>query len=170
MNDDLIGQVFHKIEREKALINGANAMRQSSNPQVQQSLDAQIREARKNIGYLEERMRELQMRRMGQGPEDTGDGRPMPPDHRTQPSHQQAQRNGPSYPKQGVDPYSLEQAGYGAPPGPGGYMDQLGAGTGVMPPRPPFGPSAPGTAVPKARPNYSKLGEPSAGGGEGRKD
>jgi hypothetical protein len=62
-NDDgLINQVYQKIEREKVLINAARAMRQSSNPQVQQSLDAQIKEGHKNIGYLEERLKELRMR------------------------------------------------------------------------------------------------------------
>ena len=48
MNDDeRINQVYRKIEREKVLINAATAMRQSSNPQVQASLDSQIRESKK---------------------------------------------------------------------------------------------------------------------------
>lgn len=164
MNDgDLIGQVYHKIEREKALINAANAMRQSSNPQVQHSLDAQIREGRKNIGYLEERMRELQMRRMGQGMENmtvgsSGNGSPMPLAHGSQGAPPQNPRSHiASSQQQARGGYMQDQGGYGDP-GSGGYRDQMGSDTGIMPPRPPFSPSAPGSAMPKARPNYSKLG------------
>ena len=162
-DDDLIGQVLHKIEREKALINAANAMRQSSNPQVQQSLDAQIREGRKNIGYLEERMRELQMRRIGQGVEgmsmgSSNNGKPLPPVHGGSALLSQDLRSNPaSLQIQGRGGYAQDQGVYGDP-GPGGYMDQLSAGQGMMPPRPPFGPSAPDSKMPKSRPNYSKLG------------
>ena len=166
MNDDnLIGQVYHKIEREKALINAANAMRQSSNPQVQSSLDAQIREGRKNIEYLEGRLRELKMRRVGQSMEGMSlgpnSGGPPPPSHGGYPP-QQDPRNHPygasgGSRQQGRGGYGGDQGGYGDPPD-GGYMEQLGAGQGMMPPRPPYGPTAPGLAVPKARPNYSKLG------------
>ena len=164
-DDDLIGQVFHKIEREKALINAANAMRQSSNPQVQSSLDAQIREGRKNISYLEERMRELQIRQMGQGGDGmpTGAGNagsgPMPPAHGNPALQLQDPRgNMASGPNQSRGGYPPEKGGYGDT-GQGGYMDQLGAGQGVMPSKPPYGPSAPGSAIPKVRPNYSKLGK-----------
>ena len=163
-DDDLIGQVYHKIEREKALINAANAMRQSSNPQVQQSLDAQIREGRKNIGYLEERMRELQMRRIGQGVEGmsmgpSNNGKPLPPVHGNPALQNQDPRSNLALAQnKGRGGYVQDQGGYGDP-GQGGYMDQLGAGQGVMPPRPPFGPSAPDSTMPKARPNYSKLGK-----------
>ncbi|MCJ1358336.1 MAG: Serine/threonine kinase [Icmadophila ericetorum] len=138
-NEDLIKQVAHKIEREKALINAANAMRQSSNPQVQQSLDAQIREGRKNIDYLEERMRELRMRR------DQSSEGPRPPAHGTSRDPRAQQGRG-----------GYDQGGYGDP-GPGGYQDQMVGGSGVMPPRAPFSPTAPNSAMPKARPNYSKL-------------
>ena len=166
MNDDgLLNQVYHKIEREKALINAANAMRQSSNPQVQQSLDAQIKEGRKNISYLEERLRELQMRRNTQGLEgmtiSNNNGGLPPPAH----DYAAAQiRNNQSYGaptpprKDGRGGYMANQGGYGDPP-PGGYMDALGAGQGMMPPRAPFSPPAPGSTIPKARPNYSKLGK-----------
>src|SRR5437763_1223810 len=65
MEDDLISSVYRKIEREKVLITAARSMRQSTdNASVQQSLDSNIRESQKNIGYLEDRMRELQSRRM----------------------------------------------------------------------------------------------------------
>ena len=65
--DELIASVAHKIEREKALITAASNMRQSTdNPLVQQRVDANIRDGRKNIAYLEEKMRELQIRHMQQ--------------------------------------------------------------------------------------------------------
>lgn len=59
--------VYRKIEREKVLINGARAMRQSTdNAAVQQRLDNQIRESQRNLSYLEEKYRELQNRVMMQ--------------------------------------------------------------------------------------------------------
>lgn len=167
-DDAIMDQVHRKIDREKVLINAAIAMRQSSNPQVQQSLDAQIKEGRKNIGYLEERLKELEMRRMGQGMENlsvgsSSNGGPPPPMH----GNQQNPRNnsfGPPNPagNQGRGGYMADQGGYGNPP-PRGYQDQLGAGTGMRPPRAPYGPQPPVGAMPKARPNYSKLGEYPAG-------
>lgn len=164
MNDDeLINQVYRKIEREKVIINAANAMRQSSNPQVQASLDSQVREARKGIDYLEERMRELQMRRMeaqgsggkgGQQPSLQGGGSPQ----RTSQSVQR--QDGPRPPpKDGGSAYvgSDEQGDYGNPEN-GGYMNDMSGGHGMMPPRAPFGPPGPGSGTPKSRPNYTKLG------------
>ena len=168
MNDEqLIDQVSRKIEREKVMINAAMAMRQSSNPQVQQSLDSQIREARKGLTYLEGKMRELQMRRMGgQGPDGPSSPRtgPVPPAHgglAPQAAGLRNQREGPPTPppKDGRSAYITDAGDYGNPGG-GGYMDDLSGGHGMMPPRAPFGPPAPGAQVPKARPNYTKLGVP----------
>lgn len=162
MNDDeLINQVYRKIEREKVLINAANAMRASSNPQVQASLDSQIREARKGIEYLESRMRELQMRRMenmGGGPS----GGPPPPAHGGLSPQQRNLRNAQTSapptppPKDGRSDYA-EQGDYGDP-GNGGYMNDMSGGSGMMPPRAPFGPPGPGSQIPRSRPNYTKLG------------
>lgn len=166
-DDDLINQVYRKIEREKVIINAANAMRQSSNPQVQQSLDSQVREARKGIGYLEERMRELQMRRLGQSansqstPSSASGGAPLPPTHGGL-SPQRGGRNAsqiapPIPPKDGGTGYTEDGGDYGDP-GAGGYMNDLSGGHGMMPPRAPFGPPAPGSAIPKTRSNLTKLG------------
>ncbi|MCJ1416003.1 Serine/threonine kinase [Xylographa parallela] len=165
-NDDLINQIYKKIERERVLINAANNMRQSSNPQVQQSLDAQIKEGRKNISYLEERLNALKMQSMGQGMESMSmgsgsNGGPLPPSHGALSPQQQSLRNNSFSPSslnqgRGRGGYPSDQGSYGGP-AQGGYMDQMGAGSGMMPPRPPYGPSAPGSSVPKARPNYSKL-------------
>jgi len=61
MADKLLQDVYRKIEREKVLINGARAMRQSTdNAAVQQRLDNQIRESQRNLSYLEGRYGELQ--------------------------------------------------------------------------------------------------------------
>ena len=172
MNDDeLMNQVYRKIEREKVIINAANAMRQSSNPQVQQSLDSQVREAQKGIHYLEERMRELQMRRKGQGANLQGMGQSheglRPPSYEGMSTHQRAilnsQKGGPHAPSQGSrSGYGADRNDYGDP-GPGGYMgqDSLSGGHGMMPPRAPFGPPAPGSAMPKVRRDYTKLGQSS---------
>ncbi|KAL8944308.1 MAG: hypothetical protein Q9216_000492 [Gyalolechia sp. 2 TL-2023] len=163
MNDDeRIDQVFRKIEREKVIINAANAMRQSSNPHVQQSLETKVREAQKNISYLEEKLRELQMRRAGQNRESSGSQGTLPPAHGGfSPQHRglsDAHRQGPPAPppKDGGSGYVGESSDYGDPPA-GGYGNVLSGGHGMMPPRAPFGPPAPGSTIPKSRPNYSKL-------------
>ncbi|KAL2039909.1 hypothetical protein N7G274_007312 [Stereocaulon virgatum] len=143
-DDDLINQVYRKIEREKVLINAANNMRQSSNPQVQQSLDSQIRESRKGIDYLEERMRELQMRRMEAQGASGSNGGPPPPAH------------GGISPQQRNARSAADTGDYGDP-GNGGYMNDISGGHGIMPPRAPFGPPGPSSTIPKARPNYTKL-------------
>ena len=60
--DEAIQNVQKKIERERVLINGANAMRaQTNNEAVRSRLDSQMREARRNLQFFEEKLRELQM-------------------------------------------------------------------------------------------------------------
>ena len=62
--------IYRKIEREKQFINSARSMRQATdNPVMQQRVDTQIRESQRNLSYLEDRMRELQMRKMNSGME-----------------------------------------------------------------------------------------------------
>ncbi|ODV89261.1 hypothetical protein CANCADRAFT_58235 [Tortispora caseinolytica NRRL Y-17796] len=62
-NDDpRIKDVLRKIEREKSLIQGAQAMRRSTNNlQVQERCDSSIRESKKNIDYLQNRLSELNL-------------------------------------------------------------------------------------------------------------
>lgn len=160
MNDDqLIEQVYRKIEREKVIINAANAMRQSSNPQVQQSLDSQVREARKGIGYLEERMKELQMRKASANVlRLSGSGAPLPPAHgaSSQRNSRHAQGGPPLPPKDGRPGYN-DGGDYGELAA-GGYVNDLSGGHGMMPPRAPFGPPPTGSGTPKPRSNYTKLG------------
>ncbi|KAE9966504.1 hypothetical protein EG328_008888 [Venturia inaequalis] len=80
MNEDEVARDIHrKIEREKALITAANAMRQSTNnPAVVSGLDTKIRDGRRNIEYLESRLNELEMKRVNAGMEgmnvDSGNG------------------------------------------------------------------------------------------------
>jgi len=129
--DELIASVYRKIEREKALIAAASNMRQSTdNPLVQQRVDINIRDGRKNIAYLEEKMRELQIRQIeqqgGGSPSQRGAGPPPPP-------------------KDGGY-YGEDDAGYAQ------------GGTGSMPSGAPFPDPRPYAPIPKARPNYTKLG------------
>lgn len=136
--DELIAQVYRKIEREKALIHAATNMKKSTdNPLVQQRVDANIRDGQKNILYLEEKMRELQMRRMGQ------DG-----------AQNNQRRSGGA--ADAPAPPPKDASGYyaGANQGDGyGY-----SGGASMPYGAPYADPRPMAPVPKARPNYSKLG------------
>ena len=62
--DRVLHDIARKIDREKVLIQGAKALRNSTpNPVVQQKCDTNIRESQKNIEYLEERLRQLQIRK-----------------------------------------------------------------------------------------------------------
>lgn len=135
-DDELMAKVYHKIEREKALIAAATNMRQSTdNPLVQQRVDANIRDGRKNIAYLEEKMRELQVRKMGR---ESG--------HQPgSPNQQRHSEGGPPPPPKDGGRYSSEM----------GYTQE---GTGPMPSGAPFHDPRPGGPIPKARPNFSKLG------------
>lgn len=130
--EELIASVLHKIEREKALITAASNMRQSTdNPLVQQRVDANIREGRKNIAYLEEKMRELEIRQR------KGAGSP-------------GQRGGPAPPPKDHSGYGGEQGEFGD------HYPQ--GGSGSMPSGAPYTDPRPYAPIPKARPNYTKLG------------
>ena len=138
---DPIRDINFKMDREKALINGAVTMlRQSENPVVKSSLETQIKEARKNMAYLQQKRDELLQRANEQNMGNMNLGVDS--------------RQG------GRSPYGAPSpsADYGAPPGGEGYSDQLNAGSGTMPSRPPFD-TGPGSTMPRARPNYSKLGK-----------
>jgi hypothetical protein len=146
--DNAIAEVYRKIEREKALINAASHMRQSTtNSTVQARVDSNIRDSRRNIGYLEEKLQELQLRKMGRDNE----GAPPPPAH----GNRGPGGNGPPPPPKDSHWYGGDRGDYGDP-GPGGYSQ---GGTGMMPPRAPYGDPRLNAPVPKARPNFSKLGK-----------
>ncbi|KAK2808302.1 hypothetical protein FQN50_004861 [Emmonsiellopsis sp. PD_5] len=148
-DDELMATVYRKIEREKALITAATNMRQSTdNPLVQQRVDANIRDSRKNIVYLEEKMRELQIRKMGR--EGGGQSPEEQPGSPTSPrGASRGYGGGPPPP-----PKDQNDRGDYGDVGPGGYSQ---GGTGAMPPRAPYGDPRPDSGVPKARPNFSKL-------------
>ncbi|KIV93870.1 hypothetical protein, variant 1 [Exophiala mesophila] len=158
--DQAIAEVFRKIEREKALINAATHMRQStSNAAVQARVDSNIKDGRRNISYLEEKLRELQIRKHGA----SNDGAPPPPAHGGQgyPSPDRNQRqyqsgSAPAPPPKDSRGYFMpDQGGYGDP-GPAGYGHP---GAGMGPPRAAYGDQRPysSSMAKAARPNFSKL-------------
>ena len=160
--DQAIAEVYRKIEREKALIAAATHMRQSTNnAAVQARVDSNIRDGRRNITYLEDKLQELQLRKRGLN-EDAG---PTPPAHGGPGYQSQLDGRGQrSYPEGGgPTPPPKDQRGYFSgesgdygDPGPGGYSQ---GATGMMPPRAPYGDPRPYSApIPRARPNFSKLG------------
>lgn len=160
-DEEALSAIYKKIEREKVFINGANAMRQQTqNEQVRSKLDTQMRESRRNIQFFEDKMRELQMRMMGQnmdnmrlgpggssgpsgqqggGPMNDGDAPPTPP------------------PKDARGNY-IESGGGDRDYGSGDPAMFSQSSGGMMPPRHPFAPPPPGSGIPKPRANYSKLG------------
>ena len=152
--DHIIQEVYKKIDREKGLINGAMAMRQqTTNHSVQQSLDSQIREGRKNIEYLEGTLRELQMRNLESRMSDASMG------------HDDPTRNGrganPRYSAPG-DPPPPPPKGLGGPPGyDSGYQNQTANGYNQMPLQEGYGqgqqPFDPGPPQ-RAKPHYNKIG------------
>lgn len=63
-DDRVIDDISRKIERERVLIQGARTLRNStSNALVQQKCDTNIHEGLKNIEYLEERLKQLRVRK-----------------------------------------------------------------------------------------------------------
>jgi hypothetical protein len=146
--DDAVTSVQKKIDRERALINAANAMRQSTNnPAVLSRLDGQIKDGHRNIEYLESKLRDLEVQRTTTGMDSMN----------LQPGGSGSRKaNNPLTPPPkdgwGGD-YVQDRSPYGAPQG---RNANPGAGDGLMPPRAPYAPPAPG--APNKRPNYSKLG------------
>ena len=141
-DDDAMANIYKKIEREKALINAANSMRQqTNNDDVRSRLDSQMREGRRNLQFFEEKLRDLQMKRIGSGVDNmsigssstaTGSGRPPSGDVRSDPSVQ-----GPPLPppKDAGDWSGGDRASYGSLP-----YSQIGGHGDLMPPRHPFPP------------------------------
>ncbi|KAI0900032.1 hypothetical protein F4806DRAFT_276407 [Annulohypoxylon nitens] len=159
MNDeDAMANIYKKIEREKALINAANSMRQqTNNDDVRSRLDSQMREGRRNLQFFEEKLRDLQMKRIGQGVDTmsigssstaTGSGRPPSGDVRSEGGQ------GPPLPppKDAGDWSGGDRASYGSLP-----YSQIGGHGDLMPPRHPFPPPGPTSSIPKPRPNFTKL-------------
>lgn len=141
--EEAIQNIYKKIEREKALMNAANAMRaQTNNEAVRSRLDSQMRDGRRNLQFFEEKLRDIQMRRVSQsvdsmtltGSADGEDGPPPPP------------------PKDAAGSWA-DQGGYGT-----AQYSQIGQHSDLMPPSHPYAPPGPNSSMPKARPNFTKLG------------
>lgn len=156
-DDEALTSIYKKIERERALLQAANQMRQQTqNESVRARLDTQMREGRRNISYLEERMQELQARKMGQGMSNMSlgsgsDSGPLSPGMRND-------RDGPPTPppkdpRGGYTEAGFDQGGYGSQ-----NYSKIGGHGDMMPPRHPYAPPAPGQGMPKSRPNFTKLG------------
>lgn len=145
--DETVANVQRKIDREKALINAANAMRQSTNnPAVLSRLDGQIRDGRRNIDYFESKLRDLEVQRTQTGIDNMS----------LQPGSSKSNNPLTPPPKDDWNGYmGQDQGGYANPQDAYG---NLSGGQGLMPPRAPYAPQGPGSQ-PK-RPNYSKLGAP----------
>lgn len=140
-----IQDIYKKIEREKNIINAAQAMRsQTTNEAVRSRLDTQLRDGRRNLQFFEEKLRDIQMRQVNQdmGNVSLGagagadDGGPPPPP-----------------PKDPSAAWGGDQGGYGT-----AQYSQGGQHGDLMPPRHPYAPPGPGAGMPKSRPNFTKLG------------
>lgn len=165
-DEDALTSVYKKIERERALLNAANQMRQQTqNELVRNRIDTQIKEGRRNIRYLEERMQELQLRThpaeyqaadAGAGGSGGGGGRVTSPGFRSDRDH------GPGGAVAGVGAGARRPAPSNKPDDYGGYgnqeFSQIGAHGDAMPSRHPYPPPGPGQGVTRTRPNYTKLG------------
>ncbi|KAH6673973.1 calcium-independent protein kinase C [Plectosphaerella plurivora] len=151
-DEDAVANIYKKIEREKALLNAANAMlAQTDNDSVRSRLNSQIRDGRRNVQFFEEKLRELQMRRVNSGMDnmslrsgdagdDDGSGPPPPPPKDS--SSWEHTRSGSSASA------SYGSAQYGKPGPQGGDL---------VPPKHPYAPPGPGSSAPKTRPNFTKL-------------
>jgi hypothetical protein len=142
-DSDALSSIYKKIERERALLSAAASMKnQTDNSSVIARIDTQIKEGKRNIAYLEERLAELSLRNQS-NPAITGlrnerNGPPTPP---------------PKDARGGYMEVGSDRGGYGTQ-----EYSQIGGHGDMMPPRHPYAPPAPGQGMPKTRPNYTKLG------------
>ncbi|KAG5977802.1 Serine/threonine kinase [Claviceps digitariae] len=138
--------IYRKIEREKNIINAAQAMRsQTTNETVRSRLETQLRDGRRNLQFFEEKLRDIQVRQAGQGVENMslGGGGASADDNSSAPV---------PLPKDSPGAWAGDQGGYGTAP-----YSQIGQHGDLMPPRHPYAPQEPGAGIPKARPNFTKL-------------
>ncbi|KAI1323030.1 hypothetical protein F5Y16DRAFT_384961 [Xylariaceae sp. FL0255] len=141
-DEEAIRNIQSKIDREKAYLNGANTMRrQTNNDDVRSRLDDKIKSARRNIEFFEEKLNQLQMKRLGQGVEGMNVG-----------SSGQGDGEGPPPPPKDSGAWPGDRASYGS-----AQYSQIGGHGDSMPSRHPYGPPGPGAAVPHPRPNFTKL-------------
>lgn len=151
--DDRIMDIYKKIEREKMLIQAASMMRlQTNNDAVQSKLDSQMREGRRNLEFFEEKLREFQMRRLGQGVENmslgsgsgsaSGSLRPLSADMRPE-------NEGPPAPPPKDASSWADTSTMASTAVPGRQSEQQSSSFSVSPANLPLS---------KSRPNFTKLG------------
>ncbi|KAI1775295.1 hypothetical protein F4818DRAFT_45886 [Hypoxylon cercidicola] len=154
-DDDAMANIYKKIEREKALINAANSMRQqTNNDDVRSRLDSQMREGRRNLNFFEEKLRELQMKRLGQGVEgmSISSGSTAAASIRPQSGDLRSGEGPPPPPPKDAGGWSGDRGSYGSL-----QYSQIGGHGDMMPPRHPYAPPGPASSTPKPRPNFTKL-------------
>jgi classical protein kinase C len=150
-DEDKMMDIYKKIEREKALIQAANLMRQqTNNDNVRSKLDTQMREGKRNLEFFEEKLKELQLRRGMSSMSIASDGSASGSRSRGQQPDDDAP---PAPPK--------DASGFATSGGEPQYS-QIGQHGDLMPPRHPYAAPGPGSH-PKTRPNYTKLGMLSRG-------
>lgn len=154
--DEQIAAIQRKVDKEKVLLNAAQAMlQQTPNADVRSRLNNQMRDGRRNIQFFEEKIRDLQMKRLGHNVDDmsissgstaVGSGGMRP-----------ASQGGPAPPPKDTSSghWAGDRGSYGS-----GSMQysEIGGHGDMMPPRHPYAPPGPGSSMPKTRPNFTKLG------------
>jgi classical protein kinase C len=116
-----------------------------------------MREGRRNLQFFEEKLRDHQMRRLGHGVDSMSLSSSSTAVNSIRPksSDMRGDAEGPPTPP------PKDTSGYGGTDrgsyGSGGYSNIGGHGD-MMPPRHPYAPPGPGSAIPKQRPNFTKLG------------
>ncbi|KAI1631582.1 hypothetical protein F4809DRAFT_155177 [Biscogniauxia mediterranea] len=157
-DEDTMANIYKKIEREKALIIAANSMRQqTNNDDVRSRLDSQMREGRRNIQFFEEKLRDLQMKRLGQGVENmsvSSSSAMVPPGRPGSQDMLGEVEGAPAPPPKDANEWSGDKGSYGSM-----NYSQIGGHGDMMPPRHPYAPPGPGpsSSIPKPRPNFTKL-------------
>lgn len=154
--EEALSNVYKKIEREKALINAAHAMRQQTNNEdVRSRLDSQLREGRRNLQFFEEKLRELQMRQVNQGVDSLSLSSSALPGRPKSAGTRGDADAPPTPPPKDAGGYGTDRGSYGTLP-----YSQIGQHGDMMPPRHPLPPPGPTQHIPKQRPNFTKLGMP----------
>ncbi|KAI0161733.1 hypothetical protein GGR52DRAFT_137825 [Hypoxylon sp. FL1284] len=155
-DDDALANIYKKIEREKALINAANSMRQQTNNDgVRSRLDSQMREGRRNLNFFEEKLRDLQMKRLGQGVDGmsiSSGSTAAASSIRPQSGDLRSGEGPPPPPPKDAGGWSGDKGSYGSL-----SYSQIGGHGDIMPPRHPYAPPGPASSMPKPRPNFTKL-------------
>ncbi|KAI1267163.1 hypothetical protein F5Y18DRAFT_444127 [Xylariaceae sp. FL1019] len=146
-DDEAIKNIQSKIDREKAYLNGANTMRrQTNNDDVRSRLDDKIKAARRNIEFFEEKLGQLQLKRLNQGVDsmNLGSGSSM--------GDPRGDADAPLPPPKDAGQWSGDRGSYGSM-----QYSQIGGHGDAMPSRGPYAPHEPGAPVPHPRPNFTKL-------------